>query len=290
MPPQVILDFGPSLADYLYATEGPDEDEGEGGQMSIPTVEVVNGQPQALERPAATDGGIAATFERLATDPRVDVEKLERLIAMQERILAANAKAEYYAAFAQMQGEIPTITETGAIKVGNEVRSRYATNEDIQDVLRPILQRHGFMLSFRTEFPDKTTVKVIAVLAHRGGHAEQTEFISAADTSGSKNGIQALGSAQTYGQRYTTRALLNITSRERGERDDDGNGATKATLPAAPDGFDDWWTDMQACAAEGWPKLSNAWNKSKREYREYVTKHDPRAWDGLKARAQAVKG
>ena len=50
-------------------------------------------------------------FERLACDPNVDVAKLEKLIEMQERIMRHQAKAAFDAAFAEMQGEIPIITE-----------------------------------------------------------------------------------------------------------------------------------------------------------------------------------
>lgn len=233
---------------------------------------------------------IVLMFERLAKDPAVDVTKLEKLIEMQERILRYNARAEYYAAFAAMQPEIPTIDEKGAILVGGEVRSRYATNEDIQEAVKPILQKHGFMLSFRTEFPDKTTVKVIAVLAHRSGHFEQTEFISAADTSGSKNSIQALGSAQSYGQRYTTRALLNIASRFNGDKDDDGHGVSRAGKPDVeiPQGYQDWLLDLMSCADEGWAKFSETWNRSKPEYRTFLTTHNRQKHEALKERAQAV--
>src|SRR6185295_6009416 len=46
------------------------------------------------------------------------------------------------------------------------------------------------------------------------GHERTSEFLADADTSGSKNAIQARGSAVSYGHRYTTKDLLNITTRE----------------------------------------------------------------------------
>src|SRR5689334_17373609 len=67
----------------------------------------------------------ASMFERLVRDPTVDVDKLERLIAMQERIQARNARSEYYADFARMQGDLPTVIERGQTNNG-----RYATHED----------------------------------------------------------------------------------------------------------------------------------------------------------------
>src|SRR5690606_9193784 len=56
----------------------------------------------------------------------------------------------------------------------------------------------------------------------RDGHSEETTIFLPADTSGSKNSVQAVGSSTSYGKRYTASALLNITTR--GE-DDDGRAA-----------------------------------------------------------------
>src|SRR6185369_8501881 len=115
---------------------------------------------------------------------------------------------------AQMQGEIPVVIERAKTNNGT-----YAPLEDIQDVIRPILQKYGFYLSFRTEWPNEKTVKVVGILTHKDGHERTSEFLSGADASGNKNAIQGLGSANHYGRRYTTKDLLNITSRG---VDDDG--------------------------------------------------------------------
>lgn len=235
-------------------------------------------------------GDAAVTmFERLALDPSVNVEKLERLIEMQERIMRHTAKAAFDAAFSEMQGEIPVITELGEIKVEGKLRSRYATNEDIQEALKPILQKHGFALRFRNESTDKQ-LKVIGILSHRGGHSEQDEFVTAPDTSGSKNAIQAIGSARAYGQRYTTLSLLNIATREPGKgADDDGRAAGKPATPAPPEGYQDWLDDMRALSSDGAKALAEAWSKSKDEYRRWVNKYDADAYRAIKSTALAVK-
>src|SRR5678815_4876632 len=101
---------------------------------------------------------VALMFERLAKDPAVDVEKFERLMAMQERILAHNARSEYYAAFAEMQGKLPTVEERGESNNG-----KYALHEDIVEAVRPVLKEFGFILTHRTNFPDATTVRVVGI-------------------------------------------------------------------------------------------------------------------------------
>jgi hypothetical protein len=158
-------------------------------------------------------------FERLARDKSVNPEKLERLIAMQERILKHQARAAFDSAFAEMQGDIPEIDEKGRIIITSEdgqpkgAPRPYAKNEDIQLALRPILKAHGFALSFRTEWPENGKIRIVGVLGHRDGHTKESTFEASADTSGKKNNIQAIGSTISYGHRYTTKDLLNITSR-----------------------------------------------------------------------------
>lgn len=246
---------------------------------------------QAGER----SGGVLM-FERLAADPKVPVEKLERLIAMQERILAVQAKAAFFAAFAQMQGEIPVITKRGEIVVEGKVRSTFAKHEDIQRIVRPILTKYGFALRHRNEFVDGGKLKIVGILSHRAGHTEQDEFVGAADTSGSKNAIQALGSTRQYGMRYTTIALLNIASED---EDDDGVSATGENLPSThtsqltpaapvqhPSGYLGWLDALRQSAMEGMPRFSAAWNEAPNAFRQRLTSTNLPLRNELKAIAQ----
>jgi hypothetical protein len=172
---------------------------------------------------------IIQVIERAAMNPNVDIDKMERLLQMQERIMARNAKAEYDAAFAEMQSELPVIVERGGIKDRNQnVQSKYALWEDINEAIKPVLARHGFGISFRTGQHDGKIV-VTGVLSHRGGHREETSMELPTDTSGSKNAVQAVGSSTSYGKRYTAQALLNLTSR--GEDDDGKAAGITASLP-----------------------------------------------------------
>lgn len=157
-----------------------------------------------------------------ARDPSVDIDKMERLIAMQERVLGREAQTSYYADLAQMQPNLPIIDERGGIKdrSGN-VQSTYALWEDVNEAIRPALAEHGFSLSFRVSRAEGEIV-VTGILAHRLGHREETTLALPTDTSGSKNAVQAVGSSTSYGKRYTAFALLNLTTT--GE-DDDGNKA-----------------------------------------------------------------
>ena len=207
----------------------------------------------------------AASFiqmiERAARDPSVDIDKIERLMQMHERMLARQAQATYDAAFATMQTELPQMPERGKIKnKSGGVQSTYALWEDINDIIKPVLSRNGFALSFKISNRDKFSV-VTGTLSHKSGHRESSVFELPLDISGSKNEVQGLGSSTAYGKRYVAGALLNLTSR--GE-DDDGVGGhrmaegVKADFLSAIEALSDmpaaealWKTISAATAAAG---------------------------------------
>src|SRR5437867_9204623 len=214
--------------------------------------------------PAPDESSVALSqWDRFLRDPNVDVEKLKALFALHERAEARSAKAAFNAAFAAMQGELPTIDEHGRAVMNGQQRYTYARQEDIIAIVRPILARYGFSLRHRHLYPDGK-IKIIGILSHRDGHSEEDEFEAKADTSGSKNDIQAIGSTRTYGERYTTRALLNIVSRDPNDpaRDTDGHRTTPAAV-TVPAGYDAWLTDMEAKADEGIDALRTAWREAK---------------------------
>lgn len=166
----------------------------------------------------------ARVISEAAANPNVDVEKLERLLAMQERVLSKQAEISFNSAFAEMQSEMPEITERGDIRVNGQSRSRYAKFEDINEAVKPVLQKHGFAITFKTQ-TDKNAVTVTGILMHKDGHRETTDMMLEADTSGSKNGVQSIGSSVSYAKRYVLSALLNITTR--GEDDNGSRGAAQ---------------------------------------------------------------
>ena len=172
---------------------------------------------QAAQVQQSADASILAVISRAAADPACDIEKMERLMAMHERMKAQEAVAEFSSAMAEMQCDIPSIAERGK----GHGTIRYATLEDINDVMKPIMQRYGFAISFKVVHA-AAGVSVTGILMHRSGHREETTMLLPSDTSGSKNAVQAVGSSTSYGKRYVMCALLNISTR--GE-DDDGLAA-----------------------------------------------------------------
>ncbi len=222
--------------------------------------ELTRHQPGEVVQAGAS---LMEVISRAAADPNTDVDKLERLLGMYERITAQQAKAAFTAALAAMQPNLPVIAERG-----NTDKTSYAKWEDINDAIRPMLHEGGFALSFRVG-RSEGAVSVTGVLSHEAGHSEETTLELPVDSSGSKNAVQAVGSSVSYGKRYTAMALLNITSRAPDDKDDDGAmagvGRGKKISKPAQDAI----ADINAC--EGWAALER-WRDSKSAaYRPKVT-------------------
>lgn len=185
----------------------------------------MNAVAQLKDAERVEDTSLAAIINRLATDPKGNLDALERLMQMQERMDDRKAKSDFIVSLSEMQPKLPVITENGEIKnAAGTVQSTYAEWEDINDAIRPILHDHGFSLSFKLGRLDGMP-SVTAMLTHTSGHAEESTLALPVDASGGKNTVQGVGSSTSYGKRYTAIALLNLTSRKKADRDDDGRGA-----------------------------------------------------------------
>lgn len=206
-------------------------------------VEKIEPQGQVSHLPVQSESAaVLSIIERAARDPSVDIDKLERLMAMQKGMAETRAKVAFDAAMADMQPRLPVIGRKGRIEVrekdshgkrtGDLVQSTpYALWEDINEAIRPILAAYGFSLTFRVGKTDAGLITVTGILAHREGHREMDTITLQHDSTGSKNAVQAVGSSNSYGKRYTAINLLNITTRG---QDDDGNAAVGAdTINAA---------------------------------------------------------
>ena len=96
-------------------------------------------------------------------------------------------------------------------------------------VIRPIMGRHGFTLSFNMESKDGGGAVVTGTLLHRDGHSKSASVPLALDAGAGRNNLQAMGSTLAYGKRYCAEMLLNIV---RKSEDDDGVSGGKRLITA----------------------------------------------------------
>jgi hypothetical protein len=184
------------------------------------TAEIIEHEPKS-RKPRS----VAITETRTVTTPPemlamalqngAAVETVERLMAMQERWEANQARKAFDAAIATAKGEIKPVVRNRA---GHNNKG-YADFAAIAKAVDPILAAHGLSYRFRTAQGER--ISVTCVLAHRDGHSEETTLTGPADKTGSKNDIQAIGSTLTYLQRYSLVQALGLAAAD----DDDGCAA-----------------------------------------------------------------
>jgi hypothetical protein len=143
------------------------------------------------------------------------MEVLEKLMALQERWEANQARKAFNEAVAAAKAEIPVITKN---REGHNSK-RYADFAAYARAVDPILGKHGLGYRFRTVQDER--IHVTCILFHKAGHVEENTLAGPADATGSKNAIQAIGSTLTYLQRYSLTQALGLAATE----DDDGKAA-----------------------------------------------------------------
>lgn len=182
----------------------------------------VNESPLAIQPHA--DTSILAVISRAAADPACDIDKMERLLQMHERMESKRSEASFNAAMAQMQSEMPTVGEGAQ---NSHTKNTYATLDDINRVVKPVMQRHGFAVTFKVDH-QASGISITGILMHSAGHREQTTLLLPIDVGAGRNAVQAVGSSTTYGKRYVMCAMLNITTGD--APDDDGLGSIAEPL------------------------------------------------------------
>jgi ERF superfamily len=141
-------------------------------------------------------------------------ETLEKMLVLQERWEKNEARKAFDRAITAAKSKLPVIKKNRTVSYGAG-KTAYA-HEDLAEIERtvvPILSEHGLSYRFRTNVTDKSII-VTCIISHQEGHSEENSLPGPADTSGSKNALQAIGSAVTYLQRYTLKAALGLSASE----------------------------------------------------------------------------
>jgi len=164
-----------------------------------------------ITRIEATPSGLL----QQAIEKGLGVEELSKLMDLQERWEANQARKRFFEAFTEFQSHSPEIRKTKEVKfetkTGGTTNYKYAPLSEITNQISKSLQDAN--LSYRWEIQDNATeIKVTCLISHIEGHTEQTTMTANPDISGGKNAIQARGSAIEYMKRYTLIGALGIST------------------------------------------------------------------------------
>ena len=166
---------------------------------------------------------VLSIIERAASNQDVDIDKLERLLEMQERISNKESEQAFTREFAQAKLEMVPVIKN---KKNDTTKSTYADLEIISLAIDPIMFAHGFTLSFGTaDSPKEDHYRVVAELSHVEGATRNYQADIPIDNTGmkgtkNKTDTHGFGSSMSYGRRYLKCMIWDVAL-----TDDDGNAA-----------------------------------------------------------------
>ena len=163
----------------------------------------------------------------LSKDAAIDV--IERLAALQEKVIAREVEIQFHEALNRVQEKISRVAPD---LTNPQTSSKYASYAAIDKVVRPVYTREGFSLSFDTDdCPTPEHVRAVCYVS-RGGHTRKYKVDMPSDGKGARGGdvmtkTHATGAAMSYGMRYLLKYIFNVVI---GEEDTDGNAPTNGEV------------------------------------------------------------
>ena len=161
---------------------------------------------------------------RIAADKGFEPAFIEKMMELQERHEANEAKKAYHEAMTNFKASPPEIEKdkTVSYDVGNKTTTyTHASLANVTEKINKALSEHGLSASWTISQVEGITVT--CTITHKLGHGESTSLTALPDASGGKNSIQAIGSSVTYLERYTLLALTGLSTYD---MDDDGGEST----------------------------------------------------------------
>lgn len=180
------------------------------------------------ELPTATTAVTITPMQMLqiAVQQGADLDRLQKLMDLQERWEASQARKSFVAAMAEFKRNPPEIVKNKHVRFQTAkglTEYDHATLDVVCSAVIEGLSTVGITHDWETEQPNGR-IRVTCVLTHVDGHSKRTTLESAPDDSGGKNNIQAIASAVSYLQRYTLLAATGLAVKG---MDDDGRRSEK---------------------------------------------------------------
>ena len=148
---------------------------------------------------------------KLAISGGADLEKLEKLLILQERYEYNESKKAYNEAMAAFKADPPQIDKDRSVSFGSgKAAYKHASLYNVTQKISSALSKHGLSASWSVK--QEGAISVTCKITHIKGYSEETTISAPSDTSGSKNAIQAIGSTITYLERYGLLALCGLAT------------------------------------------------------------------------------
>lgn len=161
-------------------------------------------------------------------------ETLEKLLTLQERWEATQARKAFISSMALARAKFAPILKSND---GYASRYKYETLTDVMDAVDQPLGEYGFSYDWVTEDLPDGKIRVTCVVTHEAGHSRRNSLSGdpkdTADAKANMNGLQRMGGAVTYLQRYTLKAALGVAA----SKDVDGKASSNNDPTISADQF-----------------------------------------------------
>ena len=249
--------------------------------MKFPTGDVV---PQSANE-VVTQSANPLELLRIAVSKGTDIAQLERLMVLQERWEANEARKSFNVAFARFKSEAVRIFKNKKIDAGPLQGRRYAELFSVVNAVTPALSECGLSASWSITKDEPNWIEVTCTIQHIGGHSQSVSMGGPPDGGGAKSAIQARASTVTYLERYTLKAITGLSEQE---DDVDGRGSilSKPRLserlnpkpdPTEPEPDDADWRETHKDAILNATDLSALQKAFKAAYKDATTREDAEA-------------
>ena len=181
--------------------------------------EIIEHEPVTIDHQSQTIHPLAIQQQqhhmelmKIAVQADGGIEKMEKLMDLQERWEQGVARKSFNAAMSKFQSMLPVIEKKGEVdytSAKGRTHYSYAKLEDIAQAIQPALKETGLSYRFKQN-QENGQITVKCIITHVDGHADTSELSSHPDTSGNKDHLKAIASAVQYLRRYTLTGILGI--------------------------------------------------------------------------------
>lgn len=224
--------------------------------------------PQRPESPMA--------LIEMAVRGNADLDKLDKLMGLQQRWEENEARKAFNEAFARFRSEAIKVVRNTPINDGPLKGKKYADLHAFVGASGSFLSAHGLSVSWSIVEDAKDWIKVQCTLRHVLGHSESVALGGPPDTGGAKNALQARISTVTYLERTTLKAILGLA--EQGDDDDGRSGAeTEKSAASKARAMAETLLDSltkQCAATQTDAEALSLWKNNNGQFADFTDLHD----------------
>lgn len=183
----------------------------------------IEGSSQSALAVNSESATLMHVIEKISQMPELDMDRVERLFQMHEKMVDRQAETVYNESMSKAQMEMGAVV---ANKINDHTKSSFANLEAVHSACKPIWTKHGFSVSTTLSPSEQNNyILVSCEVRHAGGFKQVYKNDWPLDLAGAqgkvnKTPIQAMGSTASYARRYTELMIFDIAIKH---EDNDGN-------------------------------------------------------------------